>query len=44
VEIATDSKGNPEPTVKVYHDDPDEAAAEAVWIYQEILDVLKAEI
>ena len=44
VEIATDSKGNPKPTVKVYHDDPDEAAAEAVRIYQEILDVLKAEV
>lgn len=41
VEIATDSKGNPKPTVKVYHSDPDEAAAEACRIYQEVLDVLQ---
>jgi hypothetical protein len=42
VEIATDSKGNPKPTVKVYHDDPAEAKRLACQLYAEILDALKA--
>ena len=44
VEIATDSKGNPKPTVKVYHDDPIEAKALACQLYAEILEALQAEV
>lgn len=40
VEIATDSKGNPKPTVKVYNSDPDEAPREACRIYQDVLEAL----
>jgi hypothetical protein len=41
VEIATDSKGNPKPTVKVYHDDPAEAKRMACELYAEVIDRLK---
>ncbi|MCZ6873089.1 MAG: hypothetical protein O7G88_06110 [bacterium] len=44
VEIATDSKGNPKPTVKVYHDDPAEAKRLACELYAEILEALQASI
>ena len=43
VEIATDSKGNPKPTVKVYHDDPAEAKRLACMLYAEIIESLQAE-
>jgi len=36
VEITTDSKGIPKPTIKVYHADPDEAARTALRLYNEI--------
>jgi len=36
VEITTDSKGTPKPTVKVYHADADEAARTALRLYNEI--------
>ncbi len=42
VEIATDSKGNAKPTVKVYHEDPTEAKALACELYAEILQTLQA--
>ncbi len=42
VEIATDSKGNPKPTVKVYHEDAAEAKRLAVELYAEILEALHA--
>lgn len=41
VEIATDSKGNPKPTVKVYHDDPAEAKRVACALYAEIVETLQ---
>ena len=44
VEISTDSKGNPKPTVKVYHDDPTEAKRLACALYAEILEALQAEV
>ncbi len=40
VEIATDSKGNAKPTVKVYHEDPAEAKRLACEMYAEILETL----
>ncbi len=42
VEIATDSKGNPKPTVKVYHTDPAETKRRACELYSEILEALQA--
>jgi hypothetical protein len=42
VEIATDAKGNPKPTVKVYHDDPAEAKRLACELYSDILQALQA--
>ena len=42
VEIATDSKGNPKPTVKVYHEDAAEAKRLACELYAEILEALQA--
>jgi len=33
VEIATDAKGVPKPTVKVYHTDPTEALRQALDLY-----------
>ncbi len=44
VEIATDSKGNPKPTVKVYHEDPVEAKALACQLYAEILETLQVSV
>lgn len=44
VEIATDSKGNPKPTVKVYHDDPQEAKRLACRLYAEIIEALQAAV
>jgi len=41
VEIATDSKGVPKPTVKVYHEDPDEAARTALRLYRQLSEALK---
>ncbi len=37
VEIATDSKGQPKPTVKVYHEDPQQAFAVALELYRACL-------
>ncbi len=42
VEIATDSKGNAKPTVKVYHEDAAEAKRLACELYTEILETLQA--
>lgn len=42
VEIATDSKGNAKPTVKVYHDDPAEAKRLACELYAEIIETPQA--
>ena len=44
VEIATDSKGNPKPTVKVYHDAPTEAKRLACELYAEIVEALQADV
>ena len=44
VEIATDSKGNRKPTVKVYHEDAAEAKRLACELYTEILETLQASI
>lgn len=41
VEIATDSKGNPKPTVKVYHNDPAEAKRLACELYAETVVTLQ---
>jgi hypothetical protein len=40
VEIATDSKGQVKPTVKIYHEDPQAAAIEAVRLYKQVLEAL----
>jgi len=40
VEIAMDSKGTAKPVVKVYHDNPHEAAAMALAIYQDLVQKL----
>lgn len=37
VEIATRQKGPPSVTVKVYHQDPDEAATEALRLYADVV-------
>ncbi len=42
VEIATDSKGDPKPTVKVYHEDPAEAKRLACELYSEIVEAVQA--
>lgn len=44
VEIATDGKGNPKPTVKVYHGDPQEAKQMAYKLYAEIVEALHASV
>lgn len=41
VEIATDSKGNPKPTVKVYHEDPEEASRQAHQLYTKLVERLQ---
>jgi hypothetical protein len=41
VEIATDRKGHPKPSVMVYHDDPQEAKRLACKLYREIIETLQ---
>ncbi len=41
VEIATDAKGLPKPTVKVYNVDPAQAADEAISLYFQIQEEIK---
>ena len=36
VEIATDSKGTPKLTVKIYHEQPEEAARQALDLYRRL--------
>jgi len=41
VEIATDAKGMPKPTVKVYNVDPAQAAGEAIELYFQLQEEIK---
>ncbi len=42
VEIATDAKGQPTPTIKVYHEDPQQALTVALELYRACLTQLLA--